>query len=84
MQSKMKIFDKKIKIDDFQVGDFVLKWDARYEDKGKHGTSNNLWKVPYTISAFNGRNGYFLQDSNGNAVTLGPINGRFVKHYLIA
>lgn len=30
-QDKMKrIFDKKVKGDDFQVGDLVLKWDARF------------------------------------------------------
>ena len=32
-----KIFDGKAKPDDFQQGDLVLKWDARHEDKGKHG-----------------------------------------------
>ena len=37
MQRRMKnIFDRKVKIDDFQLGDSVLKWDARNEDKGKH------------------------------------------------
>ena len=78
----MKIFDRKVKIDDFQLGDLVLKWDARYEDKGKHGKFENLWQGPYIIFAFSGKNAYFLQDSNGNPVTSGPINGRFLKHYL--
>ena len=32
-----KTFDRKAKPDDFQQGDLVLKWDARNEDKGKHG-----------------------------------------------
>lgn len=77
-----KIFDRKVKIDDFQLGDSVLKWDAQYEDKGKHGKFDNLWEGPYTISAFSWRNAYFLQDSNGNASTSGPVNGRFLKHYL--
>ena len=77
-----KIFDIKFKIDDFQLGDSVLKWDAWYEDKGKHGKNDSLWKGPYIISAFSGKNAYFLQDSNGNAVTSGPVNGRFLKHYL--
>jgi hypothetical protein len=37
-QDKMKnIFDRRTKRDDFQQGDLVLKWDARYEDKGNHG-----------------------------------------------
>ena len=31
----MKVFDKRTKDDEFQVGDLVLKWDARNEDKEK-------------------------------------------------
>ena len=77
-----KIFDRKVKINDFQLGDLVLKWDARFEDKGKHGKFDHLWQGLFTILAFSGRNAYLLQDSNGNAVTSGPINGRFLKHYL--
>ena len=30
------MFDKRAKVDSFKLGDMVLKWDARYEDKGKH------------------------------------------------
>ena len=33
-QDKMKKhFDRKVKADDFQLGDLVLKWDARFEEK---------------------------------------------------
>ena len=77
-----KIFDRKIKAYDFQLGDLVLKWDARFEDKGKHGKFDHLWQGPYKISSLNGKNAYFLQDSNGNKVTLGPLNVKFLKHYL--
>ena len=43
-QDKMKkIFDKRVKIDDFQLGDSVLKWEARIEDKGKHDKFDHLW-----------------------------------------
>ena len=31
------IFDKREKVDNFQVGDWVLKWDTVKKDKGKHG-----------------------------------------------
>ena len=45
MQDKMKkIFDRKVKIDDFQLGDSVLKWDTRFEDKGKHEKFDHLWQ----------------------------------------
>ena len=37
------IFDKRTKKDDFKPGDLVLRWDARKEDKRKHGKFNNLW-----------------------------------------
>jgi hypothetical protein len=44
MWDKMKkILDKKVKGDDFQLGDSILKWDARFEDKGKHGKFDHLW-----------------------------------------
>ena len=37
IQDKIKkFFDKKSKEDDFYIGDKVLKWDSRREDKGKH------------------------------------------------
>jgi hypothetical protein len=42
-QDKMKkVFDKQTKVDDFKVDDLVLKWDARNEDKGKHGKFDHL------------------------------------------
>ena len=50
-QDKVKrIFDKKAKPNDFQQGDLVLKWDARYEDKGKHGNFYYLWKGPCQVA----------------------------------
>ena len=65
-QDKMKkFFDKRVKIDDFQIGDLVLKWEARIEDKGKHGKFDHLWQGPYKIYALSGRNVYFLSDLDG-------------------
>ena len=60
----------------------VLKWDARYEDKGKHGKFDNLWKGPYKVSAFLGKNSFFLTDLEDVAVELVHVNVRFLKHYL--
>ena len=40
-------FHKKVKKEMFTVGDLVLKWDARKEEKGKHGKFENLWKGPF-------------------------------------
>jgi len=47
LQERIKrIYDRKEKADRFEIGDIVLKWDARNEEKGKHGKFENLWKGP--------------------------------------
>ena len=76
------MFDKRAKSDSISLGDMVLKWDAKYEDKGKHGKFDELWKGPYSICSFSGRNAYFLEDLEGKRIGTGSINGRFLKHYL--
>ena len=56
-----KLFDKRTKASDFKVGDKVLKWDSRREDKGKHRKFDILWQGPYLIQATVGPNAFFLQ-----------------------
>ena len=46
-----KLFDKRTKASDFKIGDKVLKWDSRREEKGKHGKFDNLWQGPYLIQS---------------------------------
>ena len=75
-------FDRKAKLDDFQQGYLVLKWDARHEDKGKHGKFKHLWKVPYQVIDNRGNNSYVLQDTNGNLFLGELVNGQFLKHYM--
>jgi hypothetical protein len=65
------------------VGDLVLIWDARNEDKGKHGKFDHLWLGPSKIVAYHGNNAYLMQESNGDIVGGGLVNGRFLKHYII-
>eukprot|EP00253_Pinus_taeda_P007067 PITA_07067 len=60
-----KIYDWKIKADKFQLEDVVLQWDARTEDKGKHGKFENLWKGPYKIVAYRGQNAFLLKEMDG-------------------
>ena len=43
-------FDRKIKENTFSCGYIVLRWDARKEQKGKHGKFENLWFGPFIIS----------------------------------
>eukprot|EP00253_Pinus_taeda_P025531 PITA_25531 len=55
LQEKIKkIYDRKEKVDKFQVDDVVLKWDARNEEKGKHSKFENLQKGPFKIAAYRG------------------------------
>ena len=60
LQDKLKkIFDKRTKAEDFFIGNKVLKWDSRREDKGKHGKFDFLWKGPFVIQAVQGNNTHF-------------------------
>ena len=77
-----KIFDKQTKEDDFELGDLVLKWDARKEDKGKHGKFDHLWTGPYMIQAFRGNNAFLLNNVDGSDLPGAPVNGRMLKHYV--
>ena len=77
-----KSFDKRTKVEYFYLGDKVLKWDSRIEDKGKNGKFDFLWKGPYIIYAFKGNNAYFLKELDGAEVEGGPVNGRMLKHYI--
>ena len=74
-------FDKNIKEESFKIQDEVLKWEAKIEEKGKHGKFENLWKGPFKIAAFHGNNTYILQEIDGKPYARGPVNGRFLKHY---
>ena len=43
-------FDKHVASDkQFQVGDFILKWDKSSEARGKHSKFQKLWLGPYEI-----------------------------------
>jgi len=35
-QNIKQVFDRRVKKEDFQPGDLVLKWDSPKQDKGKH------------------------------------------------
>jgi hypothetical protein len=80
-ESIKKIFDKITKEDDFDLGDLVLRWDSRNEDKGKHGKLDSLWKGPYIIHALRGNNAFLVNNRDGTNFPRGPVNGRMLKHY---
>lgn len=77
------IYDRKTKEDKFNIGDVVVCWDEWNEEKGNHDKFKKLWKGPYKISAFRGKNAYVLEEMNGQSYLGGEINGRLLKHYYI-
>lgn len=82
LQEKLKkICDKRAKAEDFNVGDKVLRWDSRREDKGKHATFDFLWIGPLVISTIRGNNTYFLRSIEDNTIEEGPVNSCMLKHY---
>jgi hypothetical protein len=56
-----KAFDRKVRKENFQLGDMVLKWDAPRQDKGKNGKFDALWIGPFNIFEMFPNNTYRLQ-----------------------
>eukprot|EP00253_Pinus_taeda_P011475 PITA_11475 len=82
LQEKLKkAFDRRSKAEDFNMGDKVLKWDSRRENKGKHGKFDSLWRGTFIIQAIQGNNTYFLKNLDETDLDEGPVNGRMLKHY---
>jgi len=74
-------FDMKVRVDIFKASDLVLKWDAVRQDKGKHGKFDALWIGPFIISHVQQNNTFILQNLEGDEISGGPFNGRFMKLY---
>ena len=70
-------------MDNFQVGDYVLKWDALKEKKGNHGKFDALWTWLFFIAQVQMNNTFILYNLEGKGVFDGLFNGRFLKLYLI-
>jgi hypothetical protein len=82
LQRRVKeTFDKKTKKDIFQEGDLVLRWDARREDKYKHGKFDNLWYGPFKVAKVVKTNTFLLHNLDDSEILGGSINGKFLKHY---
>lgn len=64
-QQKVKVLhEKRAKCRKFQE-DWVLKWNAKDQDKGKHGKFESLWLVKYVITSKNDEYSYYLQGIDG-------------------
>ena len=83
-QKKIKeTFDRKAKMDSFQVGDWVLKWDALRQYKGNLGKFDALWTRLFVIAQVQMNNTFILHNLEGEGVFDGPVNGWFLKLYFI-
>lgn len=66
-------------MDKFQIEDIVLKWDARNKDKGKHDKFENLWKGPFKIATYQGKNALLLKEMDGEDCLGRPVNSWLLK-----
>ena len=64
----------------FEIGDMILMWNAKLEDKGKHGKFDQIWLGTYCICDTNGEDSYFLKDLTRDILQL-PVHGQFLKRY---
>ena len=74
------LYDKKKTERKFKIGDMVLMWNARIEDKGKHGKFDPVWLGPYNISDMHGEDSYLLSNLTGDILEF-IIHGKFLKRY---
>ena len=75
-------FDRKVRKEDFQLEDMVLRWDAPKQDKAKHGKFEALWIGPFKVSKVFSNNTYRLQDLEDAEVFGSPVNGHFLKKFV--
>jgi hypothetical protein len=75
-----KVFDRKEKGKQFQVGDMVLLWDKKNEKSGDHDKFDSLWLGPYHIDSVVGPNTFQLVDLDGDLMGL-PVNGQCLKYF---
>ena len=77
------IFDKRVKDNAFHPGDLVLRWDAKKEDKDKHGKFNNIWFGPVKVAKDLVNNTFILQNLNDEDLSGSPMSWCFLKHLFI-
>ena len=68
------LYDKRTVSRKFENGDLVLMWNARIEDKGKHGKFDPIWLDPYLIDSKWGDDSYILKELSGGILEL-PVHG---------
>ena len=81
LQHQMKyLYDKKEIDKKFEPDDMVLMWNARLEDKGKHGKFDPIQLGPYLIDSNWGDDSYLLTNLSGSILEM-SLHGQFLKSY---
>lgn len=79
-QAQMKSsFDKREKLRQFVVGEFVLKWDEKKRNPGRNSKFDALWDGPYIIIECKERKSFQLSKLNGEILPI-LVNGIHLKH----
>jgi len=60
-----------------------LKLDGLKEKKGNHGKFDAFWTGSFIISQVQGKNSFILKSMGGETVLDGPVNGKFLKVYVV-
>ena len=80
-QQQVKFLHDKTNLNrSFKVHDWVLKWKAKDQDKGKHGKFEALWLGPFIIFEKAGEHSYFLQDTDGRMQDF-LVHGEYLKSF---
>ena len=74
------LYDKRTTERKFEIGDMILMWNSRMEDKGKHGKFDPIWLGPYLIENTWGEYSYIIKDLSENILEL-SVHGQFLKRY---
>ena len=77
---KKHLYDRRTIIKKFQPEDLVLVWNARLQEKGKHGKFDPIWLGPYLVDSLWGNDSYFIKDLSNNLLEF-PVHGQFMKRY---
>ena len=74
------LYDRRTTMRKFEIGDMVLMWNAKIEDKDKHGKFDPISLGPYSFCDKNAKGSYFLGDLTRGILEF-PFHGQFLKRY---
>ncbi|XP_057867371.2 uncharacterized protein LOC131074701 [Cryptomeria japonica] len=79
-QTVKALHDRKACQRSFKEWEYVLKWNAKDQDKWKHGKFDALSLGPFIISEKSGENSYYLQDTDGQVQEF-SVHAQYLKNF---